>query len=237
MSITINIRHCLTNEVLYTHTADHNSICTTLLAAVADGVDLSEVQLIYANLLGVDLSGLNLSKANLNGAYLRKANLAGANLSKANLSGANLREADLRKADLSKANLRGVSFSDANLSGANLSEANLNQVTFFRALLTGAQLDNPPIVPDLDGQILRLVEANPAALNMDNWHTCRTTHCRAGWAIVLAGPAGAALQAQWGPATAGALIYAASYPNLTIPHFLDSHHEALTDIRVRAALA
>ena len=65
----------------------------TLLDALKEGVDLSDV----------DLSGADLSGAYLSGAYL---------------SGVDLSGADLRGADLSGANLGGVDLSGADLSGA-----------------------------------------------------------------------------------------------------------------------
>jgi uncharacterized protein YjbI with pentapeptide repeats len=86
-------------------------------------IDLSEANLIWAN----------LSEANLSGAILREANLSVANLSGAILSEANLSEADLSGAILSGThliwtNLREANLREANLSGAILREANLSGV-------------------------------------------------------------------------------------------------------------
>ncbi len=47
---------------------------------------------------------------------------------------------------------------------------------------------------------------NPAALEMGAWHTCKTTHCIAGWAIQLAGKQGHLLEKKHGPQTAGAIL-------------------------------
>jgi hypothetical protein len=55
-----------------------------------------------------DLSEANLVRADLTGANLARADLSEANLTGANLTGANLRRADLARADLSEANLRGA---------------------------------------------------------------------------------------------------------------------------------
>jgi uncharacterized protein YjbI with pentapeptide repeats len=95
-----------------------------------------------------DLSDTNLIEANLGGAFLfgadlREANLSGANLSKAILFGAILSEADLRKADLIGADLEGADLCEANLSEADLTNADLlhSQVmatNFHNAILTGA---------------------------------------------------------------------------------------------------
>lgn len=73
---------------------------------------------------------------------------------------------------------------------------------------------------------------------MDAWHTCDTTHCRAGWAIHLAGPAGAMLEACVGPSVAGALIHVISCPQLEgkVPNFVASNEEAMEDIKRLAAL-
>jgi hypothetical protein len=120
------------------------------------------------------------------------------------------RRADLRGADLTRADLRG-----ADLRGA---------------VLTGAVLPpGVPVVPDLDRAILAEIEAG-GTLQMGDWHTCETAHCRAGWAITLAGAAGADLEAQVGPAAAGALIYAASRPNQPVPNFYASNDEAMADL-------
>ncbi len=76
----------------------------------------------------------------------------------------------------------------------------------------------------------------PGALNMRTWHLCETTHCRAGWAIALAGKDGADLESKVGPAVAGALIYAVS-TGRKVPNFYATNEEALADIRACAALA
>lgn len=131
---------------------------------------------------------------------LENAVKAGANLSRANLSGA----------DLSRAYLSG-----ANLSGANLSGAR--------------RLPPAPVVRDIDTAILAAIRAG-GKLEMRTWHSCRTTHCRAGWAITLAGEAGAELEKELGPNVAGALIYAASRPGQPVPDFLASNEEAMKDL-------
>jgi uncharacterized protein YjbI with pentapeptide repeats len=136
--------------------------------------------------------------------------LRGANLRDADLCGANLRDADLRGADLCGADLRG-----ADLRGANLPYI-------------------PPI-ENLDGKILEKINAG-GGLEMEIWHTCETTHCRAGWAITLS-PVGKTLEDIFDAAVAGALIYHASYPELPIPNFYCDNETALADIKARAALA
>jgi uncharacterized protein YjbI with pentapeptide repeats len=139
----------------------------------------------------------------------------------ADLSGANLSGADLSGANLSGANLSGANLSGANLSGANLSGANLS----------GAAI---PVIEHIDAKILAAIEAG-GKLDMTDWHICKTTHCRAGWAITLAGDGGAALENAVGPNAAGALIYAASRPDKPVPNFHTSDKDAMNDIRACAA--
>jgi hypothetical protein len=171
-----------------------------------------------ADLSGADLSGAVLSDAVLSDADLRGADLRGADLSGADLSGADLSGADLRGADLSDAVLRGADLRGADLRGADL-----------RGALKGV-----PVVPHIDAAILRAIEAG-GELDMGDWHTCETTHCRAGWAIHLAGPAGAALEFAMGSSGAGALIYAASRPGKPIPDFHTTNTLALADLEAGAA--
>lgn len=70
---------------------------------------------------------------------------------------------------------------------------------------------------------------------MDDWHKCGTTHCVAGWAIMLAGEQGAALERAIGPDAAGALIFAKSNPDLPVPNFYASNEDAMDQLRERAA--
>ena len=118
----------------------------------------------------------------------------------------------------------GLAVKWAYLSGADLSRANLS----------GADLSGAPIIPKIDAAILAAIEAG-GTLDMSAWHTCETTHCRAGWAITLAGEAGAKLEAAYGPAVAGSLIYAASRPDRRIPNFYADDEAAMADIVACAA--
>ena len=185
------------------------------------GANLSEADLRWADLRWANLSGANLSGANLIGADLSGADLSGANLSGADLSGANLSWANLSGADLSGANLSWADLRGASLSGASLSGANLGG-----AYLRGA-------VPVISGIHRAVFDAAGAqgALNMAAWHTCETTHCRAGWVVTLAGYAGAKLEEALGTSAAAALIYYASDPELeSVPDFHCSDAEALADM-------
>lgn len=161
-----------------------------------------------ADLSGADFSGLNLSIANL---------------SRVNLSGANL----------SGANLRRVTFTESNLTGADLRNVDLYDNDFSGANMEGALLpDGVPVVPDLDRQILAAV-GDGHGLDMESWHRCSTIHCIAGWAVTLAGQAGAALESLVGTNAAAALIYAASGSH-PVPDFFATHSDALAELRRRA---
>jgi hypothetical protein len=163
--------------------------------------------------------------------------------SRANLSGADLSWANLSRADLSGANLSGANLSRADLSGANLSRADLSWANLSRANLSRADLYETvkrlASVPSLHRRMLAAIEAG-GTLDMGAWHDsgCQTTHCRAGWSIRLAGPAGEMLEACLGPATAGALIHLASCPQLDgkVPDFYCGDEDALEDIKRLAAM-
>lgn len=86
-----------------------------------------------------------------------------------------------------------------------------------------------PVVGDLDRKVAEAVGKDGESLDMGRWH-CGTTHCRAGWAITLAGEAGAALESKVGPEMAGRLIYEASTGRMA-PDFFASNADALADIR------
>mgnify|MGYP000658954062 CR=1 FL=1 len=154
---------------------------------------------------------------------------------RADLSGTYLGGAYLNGADLRHANLSGAGLSRANLSGANLSGANINYANLNGADLSGAQLPVVLVVPGLDQKMREACEI-PGSLNMCTWHTCETTHCRAGWAVVLAGEAGRALEDQISTPTAAALIYASTYLDRKIPDFYTNNGDAMQDIRRCAAL-
>jgi hypothetical protein len=67
---------------------------------------------------------------------------------------------------------------------------------------------------------------------MVTWHTCKTTHCRAGWVTTLAGKAGKALEAAVSTHLAAFLIYRASDPSMVdAPNFYASNGDALADMK------
>ena len=157
-----------------------------------------------------DLTGAYLTGANLTGAYLTGANLAGAYLTGAYLAGAN------RTGEPKEPYVRGAPI-DYAAKAKQFRERN----------------PDVPVVEHLDRKILESIESGALHLDMGAWHTCETTHCRAGLAIVHAGEAGKVLEAKVGPRFAGAKIYRASTGR--VPHFFASNEDALRDIREQAA--
>jgi hypothetical protein len=115
---------------------------------------------------------------------------------------------------------------DADLSGAVLRGAVLRG-----ADLRGADLSGAPIIPDIHRRVYEAA-SQPGALDMGDWHTCDTTHCRAGWVVALAGEEGQKLEDEIGTAGAATLIYLASDPKLDrFPNFYTNNAEALADMK------
>jgi hypothetical protein len=93
-----------------------------------------------------------------------------------------------------------------------------------------------PKIENIHTKILEAVSA-PEALNMSAWHTCETTHCRAGWVVHLAGEAGKKLEAFHNTPLAAYLIYRESSPHkVTFPRFYENNLTAMADIKRMAEL-
>ena len=136
---TIEIKN-INGVVLFSHTAENNSIKLTVEEAVKKNVSLN----------GADLDGADLAGANLRNTSLKDADLSWADLIGADLEDADLEDADLSWADLENANLKDAKFKDANLKGAILkgaflAGAHLNEANLNAAHLNGAQ--NIPYIP------------------------------------------------------------------------------------------
>ena len=129
----------------------------------------------------------------LRGADLRDADLRDADLGGADLHGADLRDADLRGADLHGADLHGADLGGADLRDADLGGANLHGANRIPS-------------PELARQILTIADATPGRFEMSDWHTCETTHCGWGWAIILNGELGKKLENELGTSVAGAIL-------------------------------
>lgn len=93
-----------------------------------------------------------------------------------------------------------------------------------------------PIIENIDAAIYAAA-SQPDALNMSDWHVCGTTHCRAGWAVHLAGEAGYALELFYDTALAAQLIYRASGSPISPCRFYDTDKDALADMAKRAGVA
>jgi len=87
-----------------------------------------------------------------------------------------------------------------------------------------------PTVPDIHAKIYEAV-SQPKALDMASWHTCETTHCRAGWVVTLAGEQGRALEAFHNTDLAARLIYEASGYRINPARFHDSNADAMADMK------
>jgi hypothetical protein len=89
-----------------------------------------------------------------------------------------------------------------------------------------------PVIPDIHKKVYEAA-SNPDSLNMSDWHTCETTHCRGGWVVFLAGDEGKALEKFHGTLLAAQLIYDASDTSRRFNpcRFFDSNTEALEDMK------
>ena len=141
---TIEIKN-INGVVLFSHTAENNSIKLTVEEAVKKNVCLTLADLGDAELAGANLKGAIFRGANLGGANLRDTNLEKADLAWANLAWATLERADLNFAFLKCADLTGADISWAFLEGADLTEADITGAKIHGADLKGAK--NIPFIP------------------------------------------------------------------------------------------
>lgn len=106
-----------------------------------------------------------------------------------------------------------------------------------------------PVIPNLAQLILEQVEAKPETFDMGSWHgdetcdgpkvpsmgyrKCGTTHCVAGWAVVIAGAAGRKLELEVGDDTedAARLLFEASALGENFPSFYGCERDALESLR------
>ena len=218
------IKHRNTGRLIFSLECGSMKLCVK--AAIKGGADLRD-----AYLRGSDLSGSDLRGSDLRGSDLRDADLRGSDLSGSDLRGADLRGSDLSGADLSDADLRGSVLRGADLRGSDLSGSYLRGAYLRGAVLSGLKgLPQITIVENIDAAILAACTSPGCSLEMGSWHDCGTTHCRAGWAITLAGEAGKALEDRVGPEAAGSLIYAVSRPDKPVPDFFADNETAMADI-------
>lgn len=95
----------------------------------------------------------------------------------------------------------------------------------------------PPIVEDLHRKVYEAA-SQPKALDMGSWHTCGTTHCRAGWIVAIAGEAGFEYERAVGGDTAFAAMQIAKASGAPISpvRFFDTDADALADMKRMAGL-
>ncbi len=66
---------------------------------------------------------------------------------------------------------------------------------------------------------------------MGDWHTCNTTHCRAGWVVHLAGKEGYQLEEETDTCFAAMQIYKKSSPiKVSLVRFYERNELAMKDI-------
>jgi hypothetical protein len=88
-----------------------------------------------------------------------------------------------------------------------------------------------PVIENIHQKVYEAAKAD-GALNMGDWHTCDTTHCRAGWVEFLAGDEGKKLARQTSTQFAAMMIYKASSPIRVSPvRFFESEPQALADMK------
>ncbi len=91
-----------------------------------------------------------------------------------------------------------------------------------------------PEIPVIENIHQKVYEAasSEGCLKMNDVHTCETTHCRAGWAVHLAGEQGYALEKHTNWEFAAMQIYRKSSPIKVSPtRFYESNDQALADMK------
>ena len=87
-----------------------------------------------------------------------------------------------------------------------------------------------PVVADIHKAVYEAA-SKPKAFDMSSWHTCETTHCRAGWVIHLAEQAGYDLEKATSPVFAAMQIYKASGYQINPSRFFDNNEDAMADMK------
>lgn len=94
-------------------------------------------------------------------------------------------------------------------------------------------------IPGIENIHQKVLEAASVenALDMSDWHTCETTHCRAGWVVHLAGEKGYVLEQKTSTLFAAMQIYKKS-SDIKVPHvrFFDPAGAAMEDMKRCAQL-
>lgn len=109
--------------------------------AYLPNLDLSNMDLQFANLEGVILNNSNLYNANLTYAKLNGADLSWVNLCNANLSYTSLNYTNLKYSSILNANLEHTDFRMADLRCASIRYSSLNTVNLSGVILNTTTLD------------------------------------------------------------------------------------------------
>ena len=116
--------------------------------------------------------------------------------------------------------------------------SNIGRLHYRQNLSPLSTAENPipgfPDIPVIQNIHQRIFEAvsQPEALNMSDWHTCDTTHCRAGWVVFLAGAQGKILEKHTSTEFAAKQIYKVSSSITVSPtRFYEDNEKALEDIK------
>jgi hypothetical protein len=95
----------------------------------------------------------------------------------------------------------------------------------------GTEIHAIPVIPNIHASVLTAVQGK-GALDMSAWHTCKTTHCRAGWVVTLAGEAGNELEKRTSTLFAAMRICKESSSVRVSPvRFFDDNAKAMEDIQ------
>ena len=135
---TIEIEN-LASELIFTHSAEDNTIKKTLEKAVIEETDLES-----AFLVGIGVRDADFTYAKFRGAYFTGSTFTGTNFRDADLRNAGLRYTDLRVTDcrgvdFRYANLRDTDFTYAKFRGADLRGADLRNAVLRYTDLRGAR--------------------------------------------------------------------------------------------------
>lgn len=93
-----------------------------------------------------------------------------------------------------------------------------------------------PVIPNIHQRVFEET-TKENALDMSDWHTCDTTHCRAGWVVFLAGEKGKKLESETSTLFAAMQIYNAySEIKVSPTQYFKKNEEAMEDIKRCAEL-
>lgn len=101
------------------------------------------------------------------------------------------------------------------------------------SIIRNSQADLPFTIPKIENihQTIYAAVSVKGALDMRVWHTFKTTHCRAGWVVTLAGADGKALEERFNTFLAALMIYRESGSSINPGRFFDNNEDALADMK------